>query len=468
MLSARDDRSGAAVDWWFMYKLPRKIGPESGPKTKGNEYVYYDPTTGRPLALSPNKLGDGAAGAFYHTLDQIYASPEPSSGWIPYNDEYPESLSINDELPESMTAAERLEKLLAKQKEGVCDWPPNVPINIHGDSSRAKDRSKPVDHPHNGHNKGILAFDLKTDTAFWLSHSTPRIPGLHIPADVGFYYPDYAWQYAQTFICITLDSVKTACAIADVMSTQHEPQVYGCQLPEGVTEDSEWGALWKLAQGSLPPNYGKHYAEKHEHREPADITFQSKGGKEFRLIAKSGAWFDDFWIDLVEPKLGADLRVETWRRLTPSAMLPGEDVNGDGKIDYGDHDFSTTYKGRDYHHEFLAKDGKHVVDEVTTVNLGVLEDSDGNPLTGYIWDYTHDHAKWGISEATEYRGEELDATDPHKRMPDCDGTESDWVCVADINRMTSQEKRGGGAVCFHEPLLWHCLNQIERISGKIT
>ena len=53
-------------------------------------------------------------------------------------------------------------------------------------------------------------------------------------------------------------------------------------------------------------------------------------------------------------------------------------------------------------------------------------------------------------------------------LADEEGTVSDWVCIADLNRMTSQEKRGGGAVCFHEPLLWHGLNEIERISGKIT
>ena len=108
----------------------------------------------------------------------------------------------------------------------------------------------------------------------------------------------------------------------------------------------------------------------------------------------------------------------------------------------------------------MAKDGKHVVDEITTIDLQMLKDSDGTPLDGYVWEYTKDHAKWAISEEPADRGDH--------DVDDRAGKKTDWVCVADINRMTSQEKRGGGAVCFHEPQLWHDLNEIERISGKIT
>eukprot|EP00161_Ancyromonas_sigmoides_P013612 TRINITY_DN350_c0_g4_i1.p1 TRINITY_DN350_c0_g4~~TRINITY_DN350_c0_g4_i1.p1 ORF type:complete len:248 (-),score=63.26 TRINITY_DN350_c0_g4_i1:108-851(-) len=32
-----------------------------------------------------------------------------------------------------------------------------------------------------------------------------------------------------------------------------------------------------------------------------------------------------------------------------------------------------------------------------------------------------------------------------------------YVCVGDINRMTSQRKRGGGTVCFQQPRLWQAL-----------
>jgi deoxyribonuclease-2 len=142
---------------------------------------------------------------------------------------------------------------------------------------------------------------------------------------------------------------------------------------------------------------------------------------------------------------------------------------------YGSHDFTTKYKDRDFHHEFFEKEGKHVVDEVTNIDLGMLTDpsglltsTKGAKLTGYLWSYTRDHAKWGISEEVEDRGVKTVELHDGTTLADEQGTVSDWVVVADMNRMTSQEKRGGGAVCFHEPLLWHGLNEIERISGKIT
>lgn len=49
---------------------------------------------------------------------------------------------------------------------------------------------------------------------------------------------------------------------------------------------------------------------------------------------------------------------------------------------------------------------------------------------GSTWKGTQDHSKWvsGIDDA--------------------------WVCIGDINRMCSQEARGGGTVCVHNESLW--------------
>ena len=58
----------------------------------------------------------------------------------------------------------------------------------------------------------------------------------------------------------------------------------------------------------------------------------------------------------------------------------------------------------------------------------------------YEWHYTKDHAKWATS------------------------TTSDWVCVADINRMVSQEKRGGGSICFQDKKLWAALSSTELLA----
>ncbi len=135
-----------------------------------------------------------------------------------------------------------------------------------------------------------------------------------------------------------------------------------------------------------------------EKDEPCNIPFSSKDGQMFHLIAKNRHWGKDFWIDLVGPELHVDLNVESWRR----GKLPDTEDS----------------------------DKKHDVDDVQTVNLSALG-------LDYKWHYTRDHSKWAVSQ------------------------ESDWVCIADINRQISQEKRGGGAICFQNKLLWKSLSQIE-------
>jgi deoxyribonuclease-2 len=60
----------------------------------------------------------------------------------------------------------------------------------------------------------------------------------------------------------------------------------------------------------------------------------------------------------------------------------------------------------------------------------------------YAWPYTKDHAKWAVvlknsvSSITSF-------------------------CIADRNCMVSQEKRGGGSLCFQEERLWESLKNAE-------
>lgn len=134
------------------------------------------------------------------------------------------------------------------------------------------------------------------------------------------------------------------------------------------------------------------------------LDFQSRGGKAFKMIAKNRKWGGDFWNQLVGPALGVSMDVETWIR---GAIPSGEDSDAPGNIDLL---------------------GKHEVYDVKSIDFTKL----GMP---WKWPETKDHAKWGI------------------------GVEADWVCVGDINRMISQEKRGGGAVAFQEQALWAALQQ---------
>ncbi len=154
----------------------------------------------------------------------------------------------------------------------------------------------------------------------------------------------------------------------------------------------------------LPKNIGKtealyklyHESDIEESKKPSTVKFKSKKGKDFQLVAKSKVWNDDFWIDLVAPTLKVDMDVESWRR---GPVTPSKD-----------------------------KESPDEILDVINIDLAPIG------LKDYTWKYTQDHAKWGVSvKKDEKKGK--------------------WVCVADINCMISQEKRGGGGICFKEPKL---------------
>jgi deoxyribonuclease-2 len=404
MLGALNDKDGSAVDWWFMYKLPDGAKPpkgKKGPESTGFEYMYYDSESTGQLALSENQLAmPSPQGALFNTLSQLFADEcgagNPDLGWILYNDEIPGAVS--------------------------------------------DDGSK-------GHTKGVLAFNVKQGSAFWLLHSTPRFP---IPwyatfprlidikrmqQDDGTYkYIVKELQkkekgairenvYGQTFLCITLQGIEMAEAIARKMMFLQEPQVYGCCVPESLPKDS---FLSQLANDMDKVTHGES--------ESSDLTFMSRAGRRFRLIARNKYWAkdkavdqdpQDFWIDLVGPHLKANLNVETWRR----GVIPGfEDqfeANKESKK-------AGNKKKKLELHPVEDSDKVHNVEDIQYVNLAALG-------ANYEWKYTKDHAKWAVSDKPS------------------------WVCVGDINRMDSQEKRGGGTICFQHEGLWNSVSRIDQM-----
>jgi deoxyribonuclease-2 len=330
--------NGQPVDWWFIYKVPKNAPSanedgKAGAAATGYEYVYYD---AQSMALSPSqRCLDEPDNALSATLAQLVSSPGDSVGWVFYNDEYP--------------------------------------LELHKTNQGDK-----------GHTKGVLAFDLESDSAFWLLHSVPRFP---VPGSDDF--PGDELDYGQTFLCITLQDVATAETIAQQMLAQQGPQTYGAQLPSSLDPSSVWSALASEKLTLLAT--------------PSDITFLSRGGRTFRSIAKSRVWGKDMWIDLVGPNLGVDLDVESWRR----GAIPN-DVDSDSR-------------------DWVADD--------LSIDLQPL----GSP---YSWQNAKDHAKWAMSVADN----------------------DDWICIADINRQVSQEKRGGGTICFQESQLYEGLSQIVKVN----
>jgi deoxyribonuclease-2 len=325
-LSALDEK-GSPVDWWFIYKVPKLTKDAQSDDASGYEYVYFDANSSA-VAKSPNRLDQGK-GALNLTLASVFSQRAPTAGWILYN----------DEKPSVATGA---------------------------------------DDGNLGHTKGVIAFDTKSDSAFWLLHSWPKyaapaLPGMPTP------------MYGQTFLCITLD-LATANAIAGQMPTHQEPQ---CYLPHAANLKPT-DALYVLTQ-PLKPN------------PPASadvLDCKSKGGMAFKVLAKNREWNQDFWNGFVGPTLGADMDVETWIR---GPIPPVVDT-----------------------------DGIHKTFDIKFINLGPLG-------AHWAWPETQDHAKWGITTA------------------------SDWICVGDINRMISQRKRGGGTIAFQNHILWQALSKTDLI-----
>jgi deoxyribonuclease-2 len=258
-----------------------------------------------------------------------------------------------------------------------------------------------LDSSEFGHTKGVLAFDIKTDTAFWLLHSWPCFPSI-TPVD------DPAPNFGQTFLCVTLKDVLTADAIAAVFHVQQQPQIIGMSLPAGI-DPAKYPHLVRLAKDMPPAPVPLGSAT------PSDTTFTSKAGATFRLFAKSKDWIDpaadkvqppkDLYSDLIGPALHVNLEVETWQ---------------DGEPDED-------------------SDRIHTTADIQWVDLSALG-------LDYSWNFLmNDHAKWAVSR---------DLSKLHK---------TDWVIVADINRIDTQFKRGGGAIAFENQALAASLHSIIKM-----
>jgi deoxyribonuclease-2 len=242
-LSAMDE-SGKPVDWWFMYKVAGKSRTGDGRKLLGTEYVYFD-SNSSALTLSPHHLDqDGALPA---TLAQVFGDQTPDLGWYFYNDENP----------------------------------------ITGQVIGSR-----------GHSKGVVAFDLASDSAFWLVQSTPKFP-----TQGGYSFPHTGMPNAQTLLCVTLSGADVSLAIAKQQFVAQQPNVHlASPVPQSLAGDPNDARVKlihnQVAAGDTPVH--------------VVIPFQSRAGVKFMSIAKNRTWGLDFYNDLVGPTLDCDLDCETW------------------------------------------------------------------------------------------------------------------------------------------------------------
>lgn len=341
-LSAIGD-NGKAVDWWFLYKIAGKSVTSDGSKATGTEYVYFD---------AANTEGK-----------QLQLSPH----------------LISDPAVGAVSAT--LAQVYQKPGDPATGWffyNDEDPVTGKTNGSR-------------GHTKGVLCFNTETNSAFWMIHSAPKFP------PKGKYgYPATATGNAQTYLCITLKDADTAKAIAAQMYTAQQPNVYAASAVPSTLKDPADPRVQLLKNTVAPGN--KSYA--------GFIRFTSRGGQQFRCIAKNKYWDkvndDDFYNDLVGPVLAENLDVETW-----------------------EHDPTPGVKDSDKQHTITA---------MKSVNLASLHIS-----PSYSWSEENDHAKLAISAP---------------------GEKIKYICVGDINFTKAQEKRSGGTVAFINNDLWKSISGI--------
>lgn len=259
------NENGKSTDWWFIYKISGESKSSKNIKIDGAEYVYYDDiaaSKNKKLELSVNKINQ-KAGALFETLNQLdWKKHNKNRGWFFYNDENPSS-------PKNF-----------KNPNTNLQFKPN---GLAG--SR-------------GHTKGVLSFDLSSDSGFWIIHSTPKFSP---PVEHSF--PKTGIKMAQTFLCISLKNAVTAMKIAQQMYMAQQPNVYAAskipiKLEKLLNDDRILLMKNQIASGRKP------FVSK--------LPFLSKNNQRFLAIAKNKHWGLDFYNDLVGPALHENLEVETW------------------------------------------------------------------------------------------------------------------------------------------------------------
>lgn len=255
------------------------------------------------------------------------------------------------------------------------------------------------------HAKGVL--QANATSGYWIVNSMPHFPNQRSVGPGPF--PDFT--YAQTLMCVTFKS-STIDLIAANLIVNH-PYVYD-KYSTPATQ-------------ALFPNFYNWISGLKTTTTNVASVVPSLGGKIFYQLQVSGSWGMDLWDDEVAPYFNTALNVETWRSGSGGRM---GSICGEPQIKVTDYD----------------------VFEVSGIKM-----SDGVTWTG-----TQDHAKWAIASSPGLSSSN-GFTDVSNSLSPIKGlgidTRSSVACVGDNNRMCSQEKRGGGAICTYDLSIWLAFNK---------
>ena len=399
-------RAGNAVDWAFVYKLPAGLF-YAYRDSRGD--VVTDPSA-QPAA--PNASAGTLGGSFAH----LYAGKgDDRLAYVVYNDQPPDGAQVLG---------------------------PPAPEGDNG-----------------AHSKGVLVTD--GEVGFWLVHSTPKLPDVRLA--------QYAYtgspKFGQTYLCLSLSAQGVEQA-ATQMSTAHAI-VYGMQMPSSLA--TVVPALAALARGYRGLANFSHAA----------IKTRGVGGMNGPALAatsyvKSPLYVENVYEDEVMPSLATTHNVqamvwETWRRnpsildsfCPPEHKMPSINaINMEFPCKHNASRQQLIQSAIDRVHGTVAPTGRTLPGRLgssVTESVPPVNDDPG-PGSHCSYHYTSDHAKWGVSimaaEAHAGGARSMGSTQAGANIDAvAGGTNPNVVCVGGINRMSSQQKRGGGTVCFvHDQL----------------
>ncbi|KAK7889445.1 hypothetical protein WMY93_025005 [Mugilogobius chulae] len=184
------NEAGEPVDWFVIYKLPKKKIGETG---TGVDYMYLD--SKMESWLMSKFMVNTTQGAMGKTLSQLYsgqAYKSNSSVYALYN-----------------------------------DAPPDLKYILEY-----------------GHTKGMMLFDRSQ--GFWLSHTIPHFPSF---PEKGYVYPKSGKVNGQTALCVTYKYEQFFHIVKQLLYIR--PRFFNCSIPSSFSSD--FALLSKLCDGVKLP-----------------------------------------------------------------------------------------------------------------------------------------------------------------------------------------------------------------------
>lgn len=258
-LTCRDEMTGEALDWFTLYKLPKRTEILETSRTN-NSFIYQ--------------------GTAY-----TYMTNQKQTEWSMSD------LSMND----TNSMAGRTLDILYRTEFGRSNDKSNETIDSNLGYILYNDQADKVSMTR-GHTKGIILFN--ENSAIWVVHSIPHFPPK--PSDSNYQIHHGQCVYGQQFLCMSIKPMELEKIGQQLLYTY--PQIYDSHIPEFAKQAPQFKNLMKVLNNShteVSPWSNLNY-------------FETVGGEKMLSFAKFTNFEDDLYAALVAPHFKTNLYTETW------------------------------------------------------------------------------------------------------------------------------------------------------------